>query len=285
MRPKILSLGLGVFLLLTLSAAPVQVSADVPHSTIIAMSNTMFVPQVTAINVGDTVTWTNYDKVPHTVTSTTDSFNVSSGLLQSGDKFSFTFAKGGVFTYYCQVHPFMVGWIYVGVQPPQSVTIQNPSTSPGLKLIVNKPNGGSVTLTASLGGVAQSQASGVPVSFFARYAGNSSTYWLKLDTRPIGLNGSAQLTLPSSSDVTGFQAYCPQVGNIQAGYSNVVNFGAPAPGADPTQTFPYVTFLIAAAVAALFLWLLFLRRPRVGGGGFVGRPLRSFSSDRPNGIK
>ena len=266
MRLKLLAFGVGAFLLLSFAAAPVMVSAAVFQTTIIAMSNTMFLPQVTAINVGDTVTWTNYDTAPHTVTSTTDNFNVSSPMLQKGDKFSFTFAKAGVFTYYCEVHPFMVATIYVGVPPPQTVAVLNPSSSPGVTLSVNRAAGGGVSLVASLGQVPQSLAAGVPVSFFARYTGNSSTYWLKLDTRATGSNGSARLVLPSSATVTGFQAYAPRVGNVQAGYSNVVDLGAPAPAVSSGgqgSDVSFVSLVVLAAVAGLFIApFMLLRKSR-----------------------
>ena len=231
----------------------------------------MFVPQVTVIDVGDTVTWTNYDSVPHTVTSTTDNFNVSSPMMQKGDTFSFTFTKAGVFTYYCEVHPFMVGTIYVGVSPPQS-DIVIPSSSPGLSLSVAKAVGG-VSLTASLDGVPANQTAGVPVSFFGRYTANSSTYWLKLNTISTGSNGSARLAIPSGG-ATAFQAYVPQVGNFQSEYSNEVDLGPPAPaagGSGPGSAAGlggyYVPAILIAAGVCAFLSPLLLRRSRGSGAG------------------
>jgi len=259
LRLKLLSLGLGAFLLLSSSAAPLLVSADVPHTTIIALSNTQFVPSAAVINVGDTVTWTNYDQVPHTVTSTTNSYNVTSPLLSTGSKFSVTFDKAGVFTYYCTVHPSMIGRIYVGVAPPPSAAVLNPSSSPGLTLLVNEAGGVGISLTASLNDVAQSQAAGVPISFFARYQDNSSTFWLKLDTRSTGSDGSAQLTLPTAG-ATGFQAYAPQVGNFPAEYSNVVEFGAPGFSAAPGAN--YLQVILLAAVVVIFASFFLLRRSR-----------------------
>jgi len=220
------------------------------------------VPPVAAVSVGDTVTWTNYDKVPHTVTTTTDSYNATSPLMQNGDRFSFTFTYAGVFTYYCEVHPFMVGHIYVGVTPPPSAAIVNPSSSPVLALSVKGAGAAGVSLTATLSEVPMSEAAGVPVSFFARYKDNSSTFWLKLDTRSTGSNGTAQLTLPKAG-ATGFQAFAPRVGNLQAGYSNVVDFGVPTPAVAPAtpSSMSYMTILAVPAVAGLFFsWFLLLRR-------------------------
>jgi plastocyanin len=61
--------------------------------------------------VGTTVTWTNRDDVPHTVTSSTKLFK--SPPLDTGDAFSYTFKDAGTFEYYCSMHPRMTGKIVV----------------------------------------------------------------------------------------------------------------------------------------------------------------------------
>jgi plastocyanin len=61
--------------------------------------------------VGTTVTWTNRDDVPHTVTSSTKLFK--SPPLDTGDVFSYTFKEAGTFEYYCSMHPRMTGKIVV----------------------------------------------------------------------------------------------------------------------------------------------------------------------------
>jgi plastocyanin len=61
--------------------------------------------------VGTTVTWTNRDDVPHTVTSSTKLFK--SPPLDTGDAFSYTFKEAGAFEYYCSMHPRMTGKIVV----------------------------------------------------------------------------------------------------------------------------------------------------------------------------
>ena len=64
------------------------------------------------VPLGATVTWTNDDPgVVHTVTSTDGLFD--SGLMMSGDTYSFTFSAPGVFEYYCLPHPWMQARIIV----------------------------------------------------------------------------------------------------------------------------------------------------------------------------
>lgn len=58
---------------------------------------------------GTKVTWTNTGAAPHTVTG---SFG-DSGMLQTGDTFSFVFAEEGTFDYVCLFHPDMAATIVV----------------------------------------------------------------------------------------------------------------------------------------------------------------------------
>ncbi len=77
----------------------------------------MFDPQELTVQVGDTVTWTNNDDVPHTVTAGTVDMptpeEFDSGQLQPGDTFSYTFDEAGTFDYFCTLHPDMTATIIV----------------------------------------------------------------------------------------------------------------------------------------------------------------------------
>jgi plastocyanin len=77
----------------------------------VTVDNFTFTPQQITVKAGDTVTWANHDDIPHTVTSTTKVFN--SKALDTDDKFSFTFATPGSFSYFCALHPHMTGSIVV----------------------------------------------------------------------------------------------------------------------------------------------------------------------------
>jgi plastocyanin len=55
------------------------------------------------VKVGATITWTNQDGVPHTVTAEGGKFK--SSFLNKAQTFSFTFREAGSFNYFCEVHP------------------------------------------------------------------------------------------------------------------------------------------------------------------------------------
>lgn len=87
------------------SATPVTGNA-------VTIQNFAFQPANLQVKVGTTVTWTNQDTAPHTVTFR-DSSLTSSKLLQKGESYSYTFTKAGTFAYYCQVHPNMTAQVIV----------------------------------------------------------------------------------------------------------------------------------------------------------------------------
>jgi plastocyanin len=78
-------------------------------------------PNPIQVSVGTTVTWTNNDSQPHTVTSGSNGqpdnkFNSSPNftpLLNPGQTFSFTFTEAGEYPYFCTLHPNMVGTVSV----------------------------------------------------------------------------------------------------------------------------------------------------------------------------
>ena len=73
-------------------------------------------PDIT-VSVGTTVTFTNLDAAPHTVTAGTDADPMAdvfdSGLLQQGESFTFTFEEPGTYVYFCDRHPPMEGSVTV----------------------------------------------------------------------------------------------------------------------------------------------------------------------------
>ena len=78
-------------------------------------------PNPVQAKVGDTVTWTNDDTQPHTVTSGSngqpdgkfDSSPNLNPLMAPGQTFEHTFEEPGEYPYYCAVHPNMVGTVSV----------------------------------------------------------------------------------------------------------------------------------------------------------------------------
>jgi plastocyanin len=70
-----------------------------------------FGPGTLRVRVGTTVTWTNRDDTPHTVVSTDGLYK--SKVLDTDEKFSFTFSNTGTFPYFCSLHPKMTGKVVV----------------------------------------------------------------------------------------------------------------------------------------------------------------------------
>jgi plastocyanin len=77
----------------------------------VKIDNFVFGPQTITIPVGTTVTWTNSDDIPHTSVSTEGVFK--SKVLDTDEKFSYTFTKAGTYPYYCTIHPKMTGKVVV----------------------------------------------------------------------------------------------------------------------------------------------------------------------------
>ena len=93
---------------------------------------------ITTINVGDTVTWTFDDAVPHTVTSDTGVF--SSGAQQIGGSYAFTFNDPGTYPYYCQVHGAPGGLGMAGTVIVQAASTNTPqATNTSASGVTNTP--------------------------------------------------------------------------------------------------------------------------------------------------
>ena len=100
----VLGLAAGFAVMTTLLAAA-------PQNAEVKIDNFTFAPQSLTIKAGTTVTWTNEDDIPHTVVATAKAFK--SKVLDTDDKFSFTFATAGTYEYFCSLHPHMTGTIVV----------------------------------------------------------------------------------------------------------------------------------------------------------------------------
>jgi len=96
---------------LMMVTAATMTHAAAPAQSQVQIDNFTFKAPVLTVKPGTTVTWTNGDDIPHTVVSKTGLFK--SKVLDTGDRFSFTFAKPGQFGYYCSLHPHMTGTIVV----------------------------------------------------------------------------------------------------------------------------------------------------------------------------
>ncbi len=103
-----------VVTMIMLFAGSPRVSAnDQPSAAnaAVKIDNFSFGPQTVTVPVGTTVTWTNSDDIPHTSVSTEGVFK--SKVLDTDEKFSFTFSKPGTYEYFCSIHPKMTGKVVV----------------------------------------------------------------------------------------------------------------------------------------------------------------------------
>lgn len=98
---------------LLLAGSPTATAADPPSATDaqVKIDNFSFGPPTLTVPVGATVTWTNHDDIPHTSVSTDGVFK--SKVMDTDEKFSFTFTKAGTYSYYCSIHPKMTGQVVV----------------------------------------------------------------------------------------------------------------------------------------------------------------------------
>jgi plastocyanin len=97
-------------------ATPEALLAATPENAKAAVSidNFVFSPATLTVAVGTTVTWTNRDDVPHTVTSDEKQNKpFASKALDTDETFSFQFTKPGTYAYFCAVHSQMVGKVIV----------------------------------------------------------------------------------------------------------------------------------------------------------------------------
>ncbi len=102
-----------IAIILLVAGSPAVTVTDQPSETNAAVNidNFVFGPQTITVPVGATVTWTNKDDIPHTSVSTDGVFK--SKVLDTDEKFSYTFTKPGTYPYYCTIHPKMTGKVVV----------------------------------------------------------------------------------------------------------------------------------------------------------------------------
>ncbi|GAA1716190.1 cupredoxin family copper-binding protein [Fodinicola feengrottensis] len=112
----------------TVAGDQAQPYAAASHSVMIM--NYAFSPASLTVAVGDTVTWTNEDTAPHTVTVSSGPVMFASSNLQKGQSFTYTFSKPGTYAYYCAVHPDMKASVTVTGSTPVPPSSPPPSSAP-----------------------------------------------------------------------------------------------------------------------------------------------------------
>ena len=97
------------FLAVAMSAGAAHANTTVP----VTIDNFTFRPATLTIAPGTSVTWTNRDDIPHTVTGAGGQSPLHSGALDTGDTVSVTFDRPGTYQYFCSLHPMMRGSVVV----------------------------------------------------------------------------------------------------------------------------------------------------------------------------
>ena len=81
-----------------------------PKTWPVHIDNFVFEPAQLTVKVGQTVTWTNRDDIPHTVVC---AGKFRSKTMDTDGTFSFTFTAPGEYKYFCSLHPHMTGAVKV----------------------------------------------------------------------------------------------------------------------------------------------------------------------------
>jgi plastocyanin len=101
---------------------PIQVSVSIPKGSTDSNGIT-YDPKDVSITPGSTITWTNNDDKPHTITSGSAQVGpdgkFDSGLIQPGQTFSHTFTDTGTYSYFDQPSPWLSGSITVAPAVPE----------------------------------------------------------------------------------------------------------------------------------------------------------------------
>lgn len=89
--------------------------------------NTFFSPPSLHVKVGDTINWINQDSVAHTVANMAfkSDLILPSSLGDDSSVFSHTFDIPGTYAYFCSIHPYMSGIVYVDTQETQRTLVSS----------------------------------------------------------------------------------------------------------------------------------------------------------------
>jgi len=91
-----------------------EVTPQAQEQNTVAIKDFAFTPSSITVKKGTTVTWTNQDSTPHTVTSSGSGEKaMDSQDLAQGGTYSVTFDTAGTYEYFCTIHPNMTGTVTV----------------------------------------------------------------------------------------------------------------------------------------------------------------------------
>jgi plastocyanin len=218
-----------------------------------------FSPNPVNVKVGDTVTWTNKDSTPHTVTSGTsgtpdgkfDSSPQFKTLIVPQGTFSHTFTEAGEYPYYCGLHANMVGKVVVaagggpGPEPkPFSVT----ATADGKDYVIT--GSGNATATSA------TISAGKSVTVMFDKAGSVSLTLPKNMIDKISTVNGEKTTIVSQNDSSTTISF-----TVPEGKSVEIM------GAFVVPEFPVIAAILVASIAAFIGYTRFAGK----NTGFFGR--------------
>jgi plastocyanin len=71
-----------------------------------------FIPANAIVTTGSRISWENHDFIAHTATSN-DRSTFDTGPITPGTSKSIVLTHEGVITYFCEIHPWMIGTVTV----------------------------------------------------------------------------------------------------------------------------------------------------------------------------
>ncbi|MFN8472841.1 MAG: cupredoxin domain-containing protein [Anaerolineae bacterium] len=218
----------------TTTATPTATPGCLSGTVDVSIQNFAFNPATITVCQGATVRWTNMDAAPHTTTSDTGVWD--SGILTTGQTFSFTFNTLGDFPYHCNVHPTMHGLVHVVAPGTGTATVTPTETATGTVTGTVTPGTGTPTGTATM---TVTPGTGTP------------TDTATLTSTPGTPTGTATLTstpgTPTVTPTASPTVDCNAAGSVCAGIIFVRTyidrycdniFDLPLPGTTVTATFP-----------------------------------------------
>ncbi len=130
-RPSVLLVVVGTTVVIGVVALKGCGSGGEPGPNEVFMQAIAFNPMEITIQVGESVTWTNQDIVPHTATSGNPGDEDLGSIFRSptlfqGGTFTHTFNDAGEFVYFCEVHPGMMRDAKVIVEAGDSLGVPAP---------------------------------------------------------------------------------------------------------------------------------------------------------------
>jgi plastocyanin len=165
-------------LCLALFDSPRALGADV---VVKMTSNLAFNPSTSAINAGDSVTWTNISTIAHNTTSDNPLWaSPTSGL---GLTFTHQFPTAGSFPYECTIHVFegMTG----------TITVSAAVATPPVVAITSPANGASFFAPAGFTLSATASSSSATISQVQFFEGSNSLGVVKTSPYSVGVTGLA----------------------------------------------------------------------------------------------